>query len=579
MRFGTQMRLLTMRLFTMRLFMTRALMTLSLVALGAAPLAAQQRSSVMSAAVSTYNAPGTMRVSGALDVTADREIGGDVAVLNGPVSVAGRITGTLVAINADVRLLSGAVIGEHVIVVGGTVTREDGVSVGGEIRTQAELLFYTIENDRIVPEERGVDWRPHWGGPDFEDRGESYTDLFFVAARSYNRVEGLSASVGPRIRRPTNWGRVQVSAFGVVRTAEPVRWDRGTIGHDINADLRLGVTNGLTLGARAFDVIDPVESWQLRHTEAGLASFVLHRDLRDWYGRHGWEASLGGRLGDEVSLSFVGGSERWHSPRARDPFTLFRGDQPWRANPNLDLGKVDLTSIRLAVDTRQRVRSPWLGGWFIDANIERGRGTIARDPGFLTVVPVPEEVNYTRGFIDARRYTRLSHGTSVNGRIVAGGWLGGDQLPLQRRLSVGGPGSVEGHDFRRSPYDTDVFTCGGIALTSGRATLCDRIALAQLELRQEFNLDWLRSDRHDDWWRIGLNTRGAWVVFADAGRGWGVQSGGPGIREERGLPPLSSFRTSIGGGLDFGAIGVYLAKSTSTGREPMNVIVRLGRRF
>ena len=98
-------------------------------------------------------------------------------------------------------------------------------------------------------------------------------------------------------------------------------------------------------------------------------------------------------------------------------------------------------------------------------------------------------------------------------------------------------------------------------------------------IAQDFNLDMVRSDQRDDWWRLGFNTRGAWVLFADAGRGWGVQSGAAGIREESGLPPLSTFRTSIGAGLDFGSLGIYVAKATSTGREPMNVIVRLGRRF
>ena len=92
-------------------------------------------------------------------------------------------------------------------------------------------------------------------------------------------------------------------------------------------------------------------------------------------------------------------------------------------------------------------------------------------------------------------------------------------------------------------------------------------------------MDFMRTDRYDEWWRPGFNTRGAWVLFADAGRGWGVQDGAGEIRHERGIPPLSTFRTSIGGGIDFGGLGVYLAKSTSTGREPVNVIVRLGRRF
>ena len=541
---------------------------------------AQQRArgaSTMWGAVGIYNDPATSRISGPLDVEASREIVGDVAVLNGPVTVAGRITGSLVAINADVRLKAGARIGQDVIIVGGVLTREDSVTVGGEVRTQAELLRYTLDGDRLVPEEtRGADWRPHLDRPGRE-RGESYTDLFFVAARTYNRVEGLPVLVGPRFRRPTSWGRVEVEALGVVRTAGPVRWDRGTIGHDASANLRIGKAKGLVLSGRAFDVIAPVESWQLTDTEAGLGTFVLHRDFRDHYGRHGWEAGLGGRIGEEASLSVVAGSEQWRSVAERRPFTALRDSERWRVNPRVDDGRVDLASVRLRVDTREKVRSPLWGGWYVNADLERGRGTIARDPGDLPVVPLPEDVTYTRGFIDARRYNRISPGTELNVRIVAGGWLGGDRLPTQRRVSFGGPGAGDGYDFRRNWYEgNDVFTCGGIAAIDGRPALCDRMAMAQVELRQAMDWDWYRHG--DRWWHFGDLTP-AWVLFADVGRGWTTPADLAPYSHGTGLPPLSSFRTSIGAGLDLGDFGIYLAKAVSTPDEAVNVVVRLGRRF
>lgn len=565
--------------------MRRAILMCALIVGATSASEAQQRAgrttSTATTAVTIYNASATMRVSGALDIAEGREITGDVAVLNGPVVVAGRITGSLVAINADVRLLPGAQVGENLLVIGGTVERGDSVVVRGEVRVQAELLRYTLDGERLVAEEpRGADWRPHWDGPGIEDRPERYTDLFFVAARTYNRVEGLPVMVGPRFRRPTEWGRVQVEAFGIVRTADPIRWDRGTLGHDVKANLRVGVKQGLTLSGRAFDRVDPVESWQLSDQEAGLATFLLHRDHRDYFGRHGWEAALGARIGEEASLEFVAGSERWRAVDARRPFTLFRDNERWRENSRMDEGQVDLAAIRLRVDTRERGRSPWLGGWFVSADLERGSGIITRDPGMLPVVPVPEEVTYTSGFLDARRYNKLAPGTEVNMRLLLGGWLGGDELPLQKRVSIGGPGAVDGYDFRRAPRDpVDVFTCGGIAERTGRATQCDRVVMAQLELRQEFDLDWFRTDRGDTWWRPGFNTQGAWVLFADAGRGWRTSGGGAGIEYADGIPPLSTFRTSIGAGLDFGSLGIYFAKALSTGSEPMNVIVRLGRRF
>jgi len=526
-------------------------------------------------AVDTYNGPGTMRVSGPLDVPREREITGDVAVLNGPVTISGHITGTLVAINADVRLKPGARIGGDVLIVGGVLVREDSVSISGEVRTQAELLRYTLDGEKLVPEEnRSTDWRPKFDRHR-RDRGESYTDLFFVAAKTYNRVEGLPIMVGPRFRRPTSWGRIEVEAYGVVRTADPVRWDRGTLGHDGRFDLRLGVRNGLMLSGRVFDVVEPVESWQLTDSEAGLATFVLHRDMRDYYARHGWEAGLGVRLGEEASLSFVAGSEEWGSVAARRPFTLRKELDAWRINAPMDVGEVDLVSTRLRIDTRERVRSPLWGGWYVNADLERGTGLITRDPG-PTLPTLPEDLTYTRGFIDARRYNRVSPGTELNLRVVAGGWLGGDRLPLQRRLSVGGPGSIEGYDFRRNWYEADdVFSCGGIADWAGRPTLCDRIALAQVELRQSLDWSWYRGER---WWRFSDLTP-AWVLFADAGRGWTRPDSPGAVSHGGGLPPLNSFHTSIGAGIDLGELGFYFAKSVSTPDETLNFTVRLGRRF
>ena len=142
--------------------MRRMILMAALIANVPVAMEAQQRAartgSTASSAVAVYNASATMRVSGALEIAAEREITGDVAVLNGPIVISGRITGSLVAINADVRLVSGARIGENLLVIGGTVERADGVTIGGEVRVQAELLRYSMEGERLVPEDsRGTD--------------------------------------------------------------------------------------------------------------------------------------------------------------------------------------------------------------------------------------------------------------------------------------------------------------------------------------------------------------------------------------------------------------------------------------
>ncbi|MEK0430395.1 MAG: hypothetical protein RL139_199 [Gemmatimonadota bacterium] len=566
----------------------RRVRSLALLLILAPTLLTAQSGSVLQDAVNRYNAPAATRVQGAYDLPVGRTVEGDVTVLNGPATIAGRVTGAIVVINGDARLDATADVGGDVVLVGGTLDRAEGSRIGGDIRVQAEVLRYTLEADgRLIPEEpRFGEWRTR------RERREaprsSSTELFHTSARPYNRVEGLPILIGPKLRRRTAWGAVEVEALGIVRTAGPVAWDRGTLGHDASTTIHLGATRGLTLGARAFDIVAPVESWQISDTEAGLSTWIAHRDLRDYSGRHGWEGRLGGRLGLDASLDLYVGREQWQSVAARDPVTLTRAREPWRVNPSMDVGTVRTRGARVLVDTREKTRAPWLGGWYVQADLEHAQGTITRDIGPLRVLAdaqsadlfapiLPEPVRYTRGFIDARRRTRLSPGTELSVRVVAGGWLAGDRLPLQRRLSLGGPGTVEGYDFRRSPRDSvDVFTCGGIGSWDGQPTLCDRVALAQVEIRQPLGFHW---DVGGNDWRIGFDETPSWVLFADAGRGWTTAGSDDAAFTRHGLPPFSSFRTSLGAGIDFGGIGIYVAKAVSTGQEPMNVLVRLGRRF
>jgi hypothetical protein len=564
------------------------------ITVAATVASAQQREAptrdVAAAAAAAYNVEHTMRVTGVLDVAIGRTIEGDVAVLNGPVTVAGRITGTLVAINADVRLAPGASIGGSLIVVGGTIAGRDAASVSGEVLRQPELLRYHLTDQRLVADDEPAyddAWwkhRPHRRPERRDDR--SWKDLTFTSAHTYNRVEGLPILIGPRIHQVTDWGRFTLDAFGVVRTAGPVRWDRGTLGHDANTELQFGRKLGLGVGGRSFDIVDAVEAWQMSDGEAGLGAFVLHRDFRDYYRRHGGLGFVKLHGGGDADLTFALGDERWESAGARDPISLLRREEPWRVNPAMDEGTMHLFMTRLHVDTRQRESRLW-GGWYLDAEVERGDGNLARAilPLSGAVAPIAparpfEEIGYTRGFFDLRRYTRLAPDASLNLRVVSGGWMSGDRLPMQRRLSVGGPATLPGYDFRRAwRVDPDVLTCGGTNLP-GAPALCDRIMLFQAEFRGDFHVGWVRDDERDDWWRPGLNRRASWVLFADAGRGWSV--GAPDLATtypKNVLPDLSTFRSDIGAGVDFGTVGIYLAKATTTPREPVNVLFRVQRRF
>lgn len=540
-------------------------------------------------AADVWNATGTTRANGAFDLAAGHVVDGSVAVLNGPVTIAGTVRGSLVAINADVRLAPAARVERDVIVIGGSLTGRDSATLGGEILQQAELLRYHLDGDVLAvdrePEYDDSWWRRRRFRREWKT-GSGYSDFLYLASRTYNRVEGWSFVAGPRIQRPTTWGAVNIELFGVGRTAPPMRWDGQSVGHDAKAELLFGKPLGVAIGARAFDVVQPAEEWQLGEGEVGLATALLHRDYRDYYARHGGSVFARIVAGRDADLTVAVSDEQWTNRQARDPWSFTNGTADWRPNPIMDVGNVHLLSTRLRVDTRNREASPF-GGWYVSVEMEQGGGRITRyGAPIISFAPLsPEPVWYSRAFVDLRRYNRIAPGMSLDLRVAGGGWVAGDPLPTQRRLGVGGPGTLPGYSFREVPTQPDLLYCTTSITQAGTPAQCDRVALAQAQLRSSFLFGGWRDDRDDDWWRPGFNHRTAWVLFADAGRGWMVQhagapAGDPLYFSRNAVPPTGSFKVDLGAGIDFGDFGVYWAKAmNNSADDPVRFIVRLQHRF
>ena len=565
----------------------RFLASLSLVASCSTLAGAQQRDSVPDRntlprdvareVVALFNAAVALRATDVLEIESGRTVTGDVAVLNGPVTIAGHVTGRVLAINADVLLRKGARIDGDLLVVGGEVDGAEGASIGGEIRVYHPPLRYTQEGDQLVAQLEGATDDQWWHR--FERRGRrNFNRLDVAIAGAYNRVEGFPVRVGPVLYRDQGWGHLRLDATVILRTASSFSGSAPDVGHDVNGEIRVGRQYGATLGGRLFDIVDGVEQWQLSDLEVGLASFLFHRDYRDYYGRHGGQVHAALRATDNADLTVSYGDERWSSRDAHDPFTLFKNDLPWRINPQVDEGRFHVANLTLRIDTRNDDFNPW-AGWYLLADYERGTGLIdALAPTSAGVRSwSPGTTRYQRGFMDLRRYNRLAPTSALNLRLVLGGWLSGDALPLQRRLSIDGPGTVPGFDFRVTG-GTDVGTCAtGIPL-AGRPAQCDRISLAQLEYRSDVRLSYSDGDARSR--RTRFRADGAWVFFADAGRGWLVNAPGSPLNFRRTeMPPLSSYRTDIGGGLDFDQFGIYLAKALSEPEEPLKVFLRVRHRF
>jgi hypothetical protein len=256
-----------------------------------------------------------------------------------------------------------------------------------------------------------------------------------------------------------------------------------------------------------------------------------------------------------------------------------------------------VASATFSVDTRNDEENPW-SGWYINANWERGVGTLQSPVTSISNgQPVASQTNptptaYSRGFVDLRRYNRVSPDAQLNLRVLFAGWLGGDPLPIERRLSVDGPGVMPGYGFRGVSSTPDLGTCNSASLSyPGSPALCDRIALLQVEYRGDLHFDvhpdWESHDDAIDGQRDAsprsrahhFHRDGTWVVFADAGRGWLVGTGSDTLTYAKDqIPPFSTFRTDLGAGVDFGGVGFYLAKAMAAD-EPLRWFIRLRHRF
>jgi outer membrane protein assembly factor BamA len=390
--------------------------------------------------------------------------------------------------------------------------------------------------------------------------------------------------IGPTFGHRFGEPRLEVSALGIFRTGETIEWNSQNVGHSLKAELSFGRGTGLAVGGHLFDVVDPAEDWQLRDVEVGLASFFLHRDYRDYYNRHGGSGYVRLSLTRDMDLTASLSDERWASRQTLDPYTLFRNSQEWRPNPGMDEGRFHVANGTLRIDTRSDEDDP-RSGWHIVADYERGTG---RTTFFAPTTPGIRDADtdgittYTRGFLDLRRYNQFSPESQINFRVVAGGWLNGDELPLQRRFSLGGPGTLGGYAFRRTGATDDVLQCtNGVDIPLGVPAQCERMLLVQAEYRGDLWMslfgDW---DFDDSWHGGGWHHRAQWVLFSDAGRGWlvGDRIGDMQYPKDK-LPSLSTFKTDIGIGFDAGLIGVFAAKSVSDSKEPPRFWVRVGRRF
>lgn len=543
--------------------------------------------SVAEEVVAFFNRPGTIRLQGRAEIPAGRTVVGDVAVLQGPVEVAGAVEGSLVVVNGDLMILPGAHVSGDVTVLGGRadIPRQ---TVEGRLAVYDEALRYSARGDRIAIDETRRDER----GWELEGRG-TRSRLSVRVEDSYNRVEGLPVRFGPVLEtRGRDYTRLD--AMGIWRTDRGLQFDSEEMGWFLRAEQHFG--GQFTFGATAHSLVSPVERWHLRDVEASLAAFLFHRDYRDYYEREGFSAFFRWEdLFSGVQLGLEYRDEDHAYLPVGSPWTLKRNDAPWRPQPLVGEGRLRSVRGELVVDDRNDPENP-SDGWYLEFAVQVGVGGELTLPGYREGAPAaPSEVagpvslgsGFRSGFLDLRRYARLSPEADVRIRGVLGGSLDGEALPPQFQHALGGEGTLPGYRLfsgdcgaRSREYSAFRTVEGESARTPVFPSYgCDRVALVRLEYRRSFSLgmdlgsggnDW-----NDDWeWYPMLDFSPRLSLFFDAGRGWALEELGratPGQDTETLM--------DVGVGVYLGELGLHWAWPLTGDDRGANFYLRIDHRF
>jgi hypothetical protein len=566
----------------------------ALVAL-AAPLGAQEQVErldlprhVADDVIAFFNRPTTVRFQGRADIPAGRAIAGDVAVLGGPLTVAGEIDGDLVVVNGTLTVTVAGRITGDVTVVGGEAD-VDVASVGGQLTVYEEALTYERHGDRISYEESP--WS-RWE----ERRRQGRTWFSVRSAGNYNRVEGLPVQFGP-VFRTRGDDAFRLDVLGVWKSESGVRLAPRELGYLFRAEQRFGPESRFSVGGTAHSLVDPIDRNGLRDIEASLAAFLLHRDYRDYFERQGFSGYVGYDEPDwGLHLALEYRDDEHNFVPVGSPWTLKRNDAPWRAQPLVAEGRLRTLSSNVRLDARNDQDDP-TDGWYLEAGATVGVGGGLTLPEHYRPSPEPTSVarearlvdtGLSTGTIDLRRYARLGPGANLRLRGYLAGSIDGGALPPQFQRTLGGEGSLPGHPLMtldcgardrafsvfRSVDDEDV----RMPVYAGYG--CDRVALFQVAYHGDlffgFDLGGPSDDWEEDWdWYPVLDLHPSWSVFFDAGRGWSLAD----PVDPAYLGPSSDTLLDIGFGFLLGDVGLYWAWPLSGSSKDANFFLRIDHRF
>lgn len=546
--------------------------------------------------------PGATRMTGPVRIVAG-QTESDV-VVDGSLTLEGRIEGDLLVMGGDLLLVEGAVVTGDVLVIGGTIEGAERASIGGTLVSYGPATHDArradkrdragADRDHAHGDETRDDDDHHWPHRHSHDDADGGIDVGLSIAGNYNRVEGLPVMFGPVIRT-AGPNRFELDAQAIWRT-EPSESLDEEIGYRVRA--QQGLFGGqLRLGGEVTSMVRAIERRGLNSAEAGLAAALFHSDLHDYYDEESWAVRLEFRPIDLPLDARLEYRDAEHDVlEVSDPWSLLEGDDPWRAQPVVAVGDLSTLLLGVTVDTRNDDERPmrgFLGSVTVEHALDQQLTMPDIDVGGVVAGGLPFE-DFTTASIDLRGYLPVNRNSMLGVRGFAAGAIDQAALPPQFQRAVGGIGTLPGfplfagacgaRDARvRLVRATDPVESNELSeATMLGAYGCDRVLLGQLEYRGGFDLGVDAGDHEDEnddaeeshhhHWR-DVDVSADWTFFVDVARGW---SYGDMSFVDRGDTETMA---DVGLGLLFDEVGVYVAMPVTGDDQALRAVVRLKRRF
>ena len=520
-----------------------------------------------------------LRFNGDTVVESDEIIKHDIVVVNGTITIEGRVNGTVLCLFGDVELEDKARVRGDVVSVEGIIWTDNGSVVDGDIIETGSSHSRNLSQHRRDQDE-DKDFEKDDDKDDYKWKSRDKKDFISINYRydsdqddpvffDYNRVDGLTMGLN---FPSSGWWNKNRHDFAILGKAG-YSFARRDWQYQIGLEKWFLYDNRFSIGGEYHDLTSTEDKWIISDLENALASLLIKEDFRDYYLKQGYSVYLKQQLTYYLNVKLAYEENEIYNMENKADWAVFGGsDKKFRTNPaalpggfveqnqtelepnpGLELGSISATVV---FDTRDRVKSTQRG-WYIQGYGER------------TDYMQLSNTSFDRYIVDARYYHPMGWDENLNIRL-RGGTTRGDVPPMYW-FDLGGISTLRGYDFKE-------FTG-------------DRMVLGNVEYRMRTSQDdWFIFDTFDI------------ILFMDSGLAWFADGNTPDrvnawqYEQENGDDasvsennPKDSFRTltwnslktNVGIGLatEDDGMRINFAKRTDIGGQDFVVTFRLNHTF